>query len=153
MSARVLDRVVASRLDRAAAIRWGIGAGRDDATAVRRASDALRAARQSGAQLAFATGDAWRDSVLADLALALTALLDDLTPRQAQIAALLLVDGIRQADVAAALGVSRATVSVAVARARLPAIAAACRAIEALLVAFSGSGEDSRIGLPDAARR
>ena len=145
---------MASRIDRAApAVRWGIGVGRDDATAVRRARDALRTARQPVARIGFATGDAWRDAVLADLGLVLTALLDDLTPRQAQIAGLLLVGGVRQADVAAALGVSRATVSVAVARARLPAIAAACRAIEALLVAVPITGRAPGAGIPDAARR
>jgi predicted DNA-binding protein (UPF0251 family) len=43
------------------------------------------------------------------------------------------VDAARQAEVAAALGVSRATVSVAVARGRLPAIAGARRAIASIL--------------------
>ena len=141
----VLDRVLASRLDRVgAAVRWGIGAGGDDASATTHAALALRSARERGTVLGFATGDPWRDALLVDLGLALAALLDDLTPRQAEIAGLILVDGARQAEVAAALGVSRATISVAVARGRLPAIAGACRAIEALLagppVAGSGRG-------------
>jgi hypothetical protein len=147
----VLDRVVASRLDRVgAAVRWGIGAGGDDASAATHAALALRSARERGTGLGFATGDPWRDALLADLGLALAALLDDLTPRQAEIAGLILVDGARQAEVAAALGVSRATVSVAVARGRLPAIAGARRAIEALLVgppvAGSGRGADGAFG-------
>lgn len=83
--------------------------------------------------LGFATGDPWRDALLADLIPSLAALLDDLTPRQAQIAGRVLADGARQAEVAAALGVSRATVSVAVARGRLPAIASARRAMASLL--------------------
>ena len=130
----VLDRVIGSRLDRAgAAVRWGIGAGHDSASAEAHAAIAIRTARDRGSWLGFATGDPWRDALLVDLGLALAALLDDLTPRQAEIAGRVLVDGARQAEVAAALGVSRATVSVAVARGRLPAIAGACRAIEALL--------------------
>ncbi len=141
----VLDRVVASRLDRVGgAVRWGIGAGGDDASATTHAALALRSARERGTGLGFATGDPWRDALLADLGLALAALLDDLTPRQAEIAGLIRVDGARQAEVAAALHVSRATVSVAVARGRFPAIAGARRAIEALLagppVAGSGRG-------------
>jgi len=149
--ADVLDRVMTSRLDRVgAAVRWGIGAGGDDASATRYAALALRSARDGGTGLGFATGDPWRDALLVDLGLALAALLDDLTPRQAEIAGLILVDGARQAEVAAALGVSRATVSVAVARGRLPAIAGARRAIEALLagppVPRSGRGAGGASG-------
>jgi hypothetical protein len=138
--------VMMSRLDRVgAAVRWGIGAGGDDASATTHAALALRSARERGTELGFVTGDPWRDALLVDLGLALAALLDDLTPRQAEIAGLILVDGARQAEVAAALGVSRATVSVAVARGRLPAIAGARRAIEALLVGppVAGSGRDA----------
>jgi hypothetical protein len=130
----VLDRVIGSRLDRVGAVRWGIGAGHDDASAEAHAEIAIRTARDRGSWLGFATGDPWRDALLADLGVALAALLDDLTPRQAEIAGRVLVGGARQAEVAAALGVSRATVSVAVARGRLPAIASARRAIESLLV-------------------
>jgi len=137
----VLGRVVASRLDPGGpAVRWGLGAGDGDAAATALARIALRRARDQVAWLAFATGDGWRDALLADLGLALAALLDDLTPRQAEIACLILVDGARQAAVAGALGVSRATVSVTVARGRLPAIAGALRAIEALLVGPPGPG-------------
>jgi DNA-directed RNA polymerase specialized sigma24 family protein len=130
----VLDHVLASRLERAGpTIRWGIGAGRDDPSAEARAGLALRHAREDGYDIGFATGDPWRDALLVDLGVALGALLDDLTARQAEIAGLILVDGARQVDVAASLGVSRATVSVAVARGRLRAIAGVRRAIEELL--------------------
>jgi DNA-binding CsgD family transcriptional regulator len=136
----VLDRVVASHLDRAvASVRWGIGAGCDDATAGTRAAAALQIARERGVEVGFATGDLWRDALLADLELALSALLDDLTPRQAEIARLVLVNGARQVEVAQTLGVSRATVSVAVSRGRLPAIAGVRRAMEALLVSAPGA--------------
>jgi DNA-directed RNA polymerase specialized sigma24 family protein len=130
----VLDHVLASRLERAGpTVRWGIGAGRDDATAEMRARLALRRAQDDALAIGFATGDPWRDALLMDLGVALGALLDDLTVRQAEIAALILVDGARQVDVAASLGVSRATVSVAVARGRLRAIAGVRHAIEELL--------------------
>jgi hypothetical protein len=135
----VLDRVIASRLDRiGSAVRWGIGVGCDDASAAARAALAMGTARDRGSWLGFATGEPWRDALLADVVPALAALLDDLTPRQAEIAGRVLVGGARQAEVAAALGVSRATVSVAVARGRLPAIASARRAIESLLVGPPG---------------
>lgn len=149
----VLDRVIASRLDRiGAAVRWGIGAGRDDAAAAARAPAAMRTARDRGSWLGFATGDAWRDALLADLVLVLAALLDDLTPRQAEIAGRVLVHRARQAEVAAALGVSRATVSVAVARGRLPAIASARRAIELLLVGPPAAAPGGGDGVARAAR-
>ena len=64
------------------------------------------------------------------------------------------MDGARQAEVAAALGVSRATVSVAVARGRLPAIAGARRAIASLLAgpaAVAPHGDDSDAGNDAAA--
>lgn len=153
----VLDRVIAFRLDRAA-VRWGIGAGRDDASAAAHAALAMHTARERGSWLELMTGDPWRDALLADLVPSLAALLDDLTPRQAQIAARVLVDGARQAEVAAALGVSRATVSVAVARGRLPAIAGARRAIASLLagppaiVPDGGDDRDAGIGAAAAAQ-
>jgi hypothetical protein len=151
----VLGRVMASRLDPGGpAVRWGIGAGDDDAAATAHARIALRRGRDQVAWLAFATGDGWRDALLADLGLALAALLDDLTPRQAEIACLILVGGARQAAVAGALGVSRATVSVTVARGRLPAIAAALRAIEALLVGppAPGAGGDGGAAVDGSVR-
>jgi hypothetical protein len=148
-----LDRVIASRLDRVgSALRWGIGIGRDDASAVTRAALAMGSARDRGSWLGFATGEPWRDALLADVVPALTALLDDLTPRQAEIAGRVLVEGARQAEVAAALGVSRATVSVAVARGRLPAIASARRAIESLLVGPPAVAQGCGQGAAPAAR-
>lgn len=152
-----LDCVLASSLDRAcAAVRWGIGAGRDDASAATRAVSALELARERGIDVGFATGDPWRDALLADLELALAALLDDLTPRQAEIARLILVDGARQVEVALALDVSRATVSVAVARGRLSAIAGVRRAIEAVLAgppaAAAARGASDAVPARSAAR-
>ena len=148
-----LDRVIASRLDRVgSALRWGIGIGRDDASAVTRAALAMGSARDRGSWLGFATGEPWRDALVADVVPALTALLDDLTPRQAEIAGRVLVEGARQAEVAAALGVSRATVSVAVARGRLPAIASARRAIESLLVGPPAVAQGFGQGAAPAAR-
>jgi hypothetical protein len=50
-----------------------------------------------------------------------------------------LLHGARQVEVAQALGVSRATVSVAVSRGHLPAIAGVRRAMGALLVSAAGA--------------
>src|SRR5664280_2628515 len=80
--AKVLDRVISSRLDRAGgAVLWGIGVGCDDASAAAHAVLAMRTARDRGGWLELATGDPWRDALLADLVPSLAALLDDLTPR------------------------------------------------------------------------
>ena len=65
-----------------------------------------------------------------------------MTSRQGEIARRLLIDGWRQADVAAELGVSRATISVTVARSRIGAIAAARR----LLVTALGGMADANEG-------
>jgi len=145
----VLDRVMAESLDPTGPpVRWGIGAGGDDASAGVHARIALGRARERRTWLGFVIGDGWRDALLEDLGLALGALLDDLTPRQAEIAGLILVDGARQADVAGTLGVSRATVSVTVARGRIPAIAGALRAMEALLIGPPAAGTRSGTGDP-----
>ena len=62
---KVLDRVIASRLDRTGGgVRWGIGVGRDDAAAAARAALAMRAARERGGWLGSrpATRGAMRSS-------------------------------------------------------------------------------------------
>lgn len=57
----------------------------------------------------------------------------DLTQRQRQVARLILVDGRRQAQVAAELGVARATISVMTARGHLRSIARLVAAIRLIL--------------------
>ena len=88
-------------------------------------------ARREG--LVVVTGDPPADDLLADIAPVLARLLDELTARQRTIARLLLVDGLRQADAADRLGVSRATVSVVANRARVREIARLSGAIRTLL--------------------
>lgn len=75
------------------------------------------------------TGDPSADALLEELGPVLAALLAELTARQREVARLLLVDHLRQADAAERLGVSRATVSVIAARARVRHLAALAAAL------------------------
>ena len=89
------------------------------------------------AQLILRSGDPATDSLLADTAPALIALLQDLTVRQRQVGRLLLVDGLRRAEIAQRLGITRPTVSVMVDRARLVEIGRLAAAIDAIFEAGS----------------
>jgi RNA polymerase sigma factor (sigma-70 family) len=122
--------------ERALPMRWVIVAGavepgRGPATertgpaflTARRLLERARARRDG---LAVHTGDARSDDLLVELAPLLADLLADLTERQRAIARLMLVDGLRQSEVAERLEVSRATISVMAERARI-------RRIEGLL--------------------
>ena len=77
------------------------------------------------------------DALLDDLAPVLGDLLAELTVRQREVARLMLVDGMRQADVAERLEVKRATVSVLAERARVRRIASLAAALRRLV---DGSG-------------
>jgi hypothetical protein len=81
-------------------------------------------ARRDG--LVVRVGDGPSDDLLAELGPLLADLLADLTERQRSIARLMLVDRLRQSEVAERVGVSRATISVMAERARI-------RRIEGLL--------------------
>jgi DNA-directed RNA polymerase specialized sigma24 family protein len=106
--------------------RWAVVAGGDaDAEA------ALDAATTAKVLLVVRTGSADADALLADLSPVLGRLFDDMTPSQRRLARILLVSGLRQADAAEALGVSRASVSVAHGRARIHEIGLLLRAIRA----------------------
>ncbi len=83
------------------------------------ARDLLERAKVRREGLVVLTGDPDADALLADLGPLLPALLDDLTARQREIGRLLLVDGLRRADAADRLHVSRATVSVIADRGRI----------------------------------
>lgn len=115
--------------ERALPMRWVIVAdviepGRGPATertgpaflTARRLLERARARRDG---LAVHVGDARSDDLLAELAPLLADLLADLTERQRAIARLMLVDGLRQSEVAERLEVSRATISVMAERARI----------------------------------
>jgi DNA-binding CsgD family transcriptional regulator len=113
-------------------MRWVAVAGEVDAgtgPATQRTGAAFLRARallaEAGARrdgLLLATGDPTTDELLDGLAPLLAELLGDLTPRQREIGRLLLVDGLRRAEVAERLDVSRATISVAADRAHLRSI-------------------------------
>ncbi len=100
------------------------------------ARDALaeRSRRRDG--LVMVTGDPSADRLLDDLAPLLAEMLGALSPRQRLVARLMLVDDLRQAEVADHLGISRATVSVTAARAHVRSIGRLVRAIRTL---FAGA--------------
>jgi hypothetical protein len=125
------------------AMRWVVIAGEVDpgqGPATQRSGPAFIAARERLTVAAnrrelvsIATGSAETDELLDGLAPLLGELLDDLTERQREIAWPILVEGLRRADAAERLGVSRATVSVAADRAHLRSIGALARVLRTLL--------------------
>ena len=110
-------------------LRWAVAAGLVEpgaGPATERTGPAFRAARSLLERakahregLAAMTGDPAADELLAVLGPLLPALLADLTVRQREVGRLLVVDGLRQAEAAERLGVSRATVSVIADRGRI----------------------------------
>ena len=123
-------------------MRWAVAGGRvatGRGRATERSGEAFFVAREligSSARardgLVMRSGSA-TDALLGDLAPLLAELLGELTPRQREIAQLALVRGLRQADVAERLGVSRATISVAADRAHLRALAGLADVVRTLL--------------------
>jgi len=109
-----------------------------------RARDGLAAAKLHRDGIVISTGEPGADRLLGDLAPLLAELLAELTPSQARIARLMLIDDLRQADVADALGVSRATVSVAHGRGHI-------RSIDRLLDALRGIMGAARLALEETA--
>ena len=108
-----------------------------------RARDGLVAAKLHREGIVISTGEPGADRLLGDLAPLLAELLAELTPSQARIARLMLVEDLRQADVADTLDVSRATVSVAHARGHI-------RSIDRLLDALRGIMGAARLALDEA---
>jgi DNA-binding CsgD family transcriptional regulator len=127
-------------------LRWGIARGEVEAgrgPATRRTGPAFLAARAAIREadrrrvgLVARTGRPRIDEILDDLAPLLPMLLEDLSRRQREIGRLILVERLRQADVAARLKVTRATVSVAHGRGRIGGIAGLERVLHRL---FDGS--------------
>ena len=126
-------------------MRWAVSIGPIDegrGPATERTGGAFLAARDAIArtkaqrdELIVVTGHAATDTLLADVAPLFLILLDELTDRQREIARLMLVEGLRQADVAERLRIARPTVSVAVERARIREIG---RLRDALLTLLRG---------------
>jgi DNA-binding CsgD family transcriptional regulator len=113
--------------------RWAVAR---DETTVR---DLLVASRGLP-RLVIRSGSGTVDVLLGGVAPLLPVLLDDLTERQRVIARLLLLDGLHQAEIARRLGVSRPTISVAVARGHLREIARLADAVRTLLDGDPGPG-------------
>jgi DNA-binding CsgD family transcriptional regulator len=97
------------------------------------ARDRLAVAAGRRELIAATTGDAATDALLDAVAPVLGELLADLTVRQREFAWPILVEGLRQSEAAARLGVSRATVSVATDRAHLRSIAALAGVVRTLV--------------------
>jgi predicted DNA-binding protein (UPF0251 family) len=125
------------------AMRWAIAAGDVEpgegpttertGPAFVAARELIDTARRRRDRLVVRSGDPDADGLLDDVAPVLGTLLVDLTDRQREVARLLLVDGLRQADAAARLDVARPTVSVAAERAHVRDIDRLRRATLALL--------------------
>lgn len=131
-------------------MRWVIVRGLVDAgdgPATQRSGPAFIAARSRlgtavtrREAVAAMTEDAATNELLDGITPAFGELLGDLTSRQREIGWPLLVEGVRRSDVAARLGVSRATVSVAAERAHLRAIGALAGAIRTLIAGAETGG-------------
>ncbi|HEU4571853.1 MAG TPA: sigma-70 region 4 domain-containing protein, partial [Candidatus Limnocylindrales bacterium] len=105
-------------------VRGDVDPGRGPATqrsgpAFVTARERLEAAAARRERFAVVTGHGPTDAILDGITPLLGDLLAELTPRQREIGWLLLVEGLRRADVAERLRVSRATISVAADRAHL----------------------------------
>jgi hypothetical protein len=128
----------------ARAVRWAFVAGEVEpgtGPATERTGPAFLAARDAIARakahrdgLVAITGDAGTDERLADLGPLLPALLEELTPRQREVARLILLDARRRSEAAEELHVSRATVSVIADRGRVRHIERLARALAAMFV-------------------
>jgi RNA polymerase sigma factor (sigma-70 family) len=92
-------------------------------------------ARRQRDGLLMVTGREPADTLLADLAPVLAELLEGLSTRQRTVARLALLDGLRQAEVAERLDVSRATVSVTYGRARVRSIERMASAVRLVFAA------------------
>ena len=125
----ILAVVLAALRPDARTIRWAVVAGEVEpgigpatertGPAFHAARDLLERARARRDGLVARTGDPAADALLDQLGPLLPTLLDDLTPRQREVARLVLLEGLRQADAADRLGVRRATVSVIADRGRV----------------------------------
>jgi DNA-directed RNA polymerase specialized sigma24 family protein len=123
-------------------MRWAVAAGPiepgsgpatewsgDAFLEARRIIDEARRRRDG---LLVLTGDPAADRLLDDLAPLLAEMIDGLSRRQRVVARLMLVDDLRQAEVAERLGISRASVSVTAARGHVRSLGRLVRAIRTL---------------------
>ncbi len=131
-------------------MRWVIAVGEVDpgrGPATQRSGPAFVTARERlvvaaarRERLAVVTGDPAADAILDGITPLVGDLLAELTTRQREIAWLLLVEGLRRADVADQLRVSRATISVAADRAHLRWLGDAIGVVRSLLARVATDG-------------
>jgi DNA-binding CsgD family transcriptional regulator len=131
--------------ERARPMRWIVAAGevaRGSGPATERSGPAFLVARETLIEaktrrdrLLVRTGEPGADRLLDGLAPILGEMLADLTLRQRRVAWLVLVEGLRQAEVADRLGVSRATISVAHARGHIRSIGRLVAALRTIVAA------------------
>jgi DNA-binding CsgD family transcriptional regulator len=131
--------------ERARPMRWAVAAGEvapgsgpateRSGPAFLTAREALIEARARRDRLLVRTGEPGADRLLDGLAPILGEMLADLTERQRRVAWLVLVENMRQAEVADRLGVSRATISVAHARGHIRSIGRLVAALRSLVSA------------------
>jgi RNA polymerase sigma factor (sigma-70 family) len=108
------------------------------------ARDLIGAVARARDGLGMRSGSRDTDLLLADLSPLLAELLGELSARQREIARLALVDGLRQAEVAERLGVSRATISVTWGRSRVRSIERLTRVLRTLFAAgVAGAANDA----------
>jgi DNA-binding CsgD family transcriptional regulator len=131
-------------------MRWAVVRGvveRGEGPATERGGEAYVAARglidlarRQRDGLLMITGTQPADTLLGELAPVLAELLGGLSTRQRTVARLALLDGLRQAEVADRLEVSRATVSVTYGRAGVRSIERMAAAVRLIFAQAGGSG-------------
>jgi DNA-binding CsgD family transcriptional regulator len=137
-------------------MRWVVAAGEvapGSGPATERSGPAFLAAREfllaakvRRDRLLVKTGEPGADKLLDGLAPVLGEMVADLTPRQRRVAWLVLVENLRQAEVADRLGVSRATISVAHARGHIRSIGRLAAALRMIVAAAMLALDESADG-------
>jgi DNA-binding CsgD family transcriptional regulator len=153
--------LIGSLHERARPMRWVVAAGEiapgtgpateRSGPAFLAAREALVAAKVRRDRLLVKTGEPGADRLLDGLAPILGEMLADLTARQRRVAWLVLVENLRQAEVAERLGVSRATISVAHARGHIRSIGRLVAALRAVVAAAMMAMAEDAAGHRDQA--
>jgi hypothetical protein len=136
-------------------MRWGIAwgdvdpappaapAGELTGPVVVAAEAAVAEAKHRRERLVLRTGNAAADALLDGMAPALMDMLGELTQTQRHVAALAVIEGLRQSEVAERLKVRRATISVSFARARVASLESLAGAIRRVCAGAAAGGETS----------
>ena len=153
--------LIGSLHEQARPMRWVVAAGdiapgsgpatERSGPAFLAAREALQTAKARRDRLMVSTGEPGADRLLDGLAPILGEMLADLTTRQRRVAWLVLVENLRQAEVADRLGVSRATISVAHARGHIRSIARLVAALRAIVAAAMLALAEDAASVPDPA--